>query len=196
MKIIGVGFQKTGTSSLDAALKELGYKVLGHRTDLAKDLFEGKIDKVLKITEDYDAMQDNPWALLYKELDKKYPGSKFILTIRNEEKWIKSVVNHFGTSNTEMRRWIYGVGHPEGNENLYLERYRAHNKEVKKYFENRQEDLLILEWEKGDGWEKLCSFLNKPVPNKEFPHTNKGIYSKKDKMIINIKAKIRNLIHT
>jgi hypothetical protein len=29
-----------------------------------------------------------------------------------------------------------------------------------------------LEWEFGDGWESLCQFLEKDVPEKPFPHAN------------------------
>ena len=25
-----------------------------------------------------------------------------------------------------------------------------------------------------DGWEKLCKFLDRPIPNKDFPHLNKS----------------------
>ena len=28
--------------------------------------------------------------------------------------------------------------------------------------------------DEGDGWEKLCKFLNKPIPDMEFPHENKN----------------------
>jgi len=178
-KVIGIGFQKTGTSTLDVSLTSLGYKVLGVRKNLASKLFRNDIESVLKITEKFDAFQDNPWPLLYKELDKKYPNSKFILTIRDESKWINSVVNHFGKNHTEMRRWIYGVGHPAGNEEIYLKKFKNHNNEVLKYFSNRQDDLLVVEWENGDGWKKLCDFLNEPIPNQSFPHVNKGNYSKK-----------------
>lgn len=178
-KVIGIGFHKTGTSTLDAALTKLGYRVLGVNIDLASYLFANDLEYVLKTTEEYDAFQDNPWPLLYKELDKKYPNSKFILTLRNENKWINSVVNHFGNSHTEMRRWIYGIGHPAGNEETYLKKYTTHNEEVLKYFNTREEDLLVVEWEKGDGWEKLCAFLNEPIPDEIFPHSNKGNYSNK-----------------
>ena len=95
-KVIGIGFHKTGTSTLDVILCKLGYTVLGVRKGLALNLFRNDIESVLKVTEEYDAFQDNPWPLLYKELDTKYPKSKFILTIRDEKKWINSVVNHFG----------------------------------------------------------------------------------------------------
>lgn len=30
----------------------------------------------------------------------------------------------------------------------------------------------LLEWEVGDGWEPLCKFLGKPVPDVPFPHAN------------------------
>ena len=36
--------------------------------------------------------------------------------------------------------------------------------------ENKNENnLLIMDITKGDGWSKLCNFLNKPIPNKPFP---------------------------
>jgi len=132
---------------------------------------------VLELADKYEAYQDNPWPLLYKELDRRYPKSKFILTIRDESKWIKSAVNHFGSSHTDMRKWIYGIGHPKGNEEIYLERYRKHNEEVLQYFKDRKDDLLIIEWAKGDEWQKLCDFIDEPVPEAAFPHANKGNYS-------------------
>lgn len=30
----------------------------------------------------------------------------------------------------------------------------------------------LLEWYIGDGWEPLCKFLGKPIPDEEFPHVN------------------------
>jgi len=30
--------------------------------------------------------------------------------------------------------------------------------------------LLVVCWENGDGWDKLCSFLNKRKPDEPFPH--------------------------
>ena len=61
-----------------------------------------------------------------------------------------------------------------GNEPLYLDRYRKHNREVRAYFADRQEDFLVLDLAGGDGWSELCGFLGDPVPNKAFPHANKG----------------------
>jgi hypothetical protein len=32
----------------------------------------------------------------------------------------------------------------------------------------------LLEWYVEDGWEPLCEFLGKPVPNEHFPRVNNG----------------------
>ena len=48
--------------------------------------------------------------------------------------------------------------------------YRTHNEYVKSAV--RKEDLLI--WNVKDGWEPLCSFLGKEIPNHPVPHDNKG----------------------
>jgi hypothetical protein len=32
----------------------------------------------------------------------------------------------------------------------------------------------------GDGWEKLCNFLDKPIPQIPYPHKNIGKYRKKE----------------
>lgn len=173
-KIFCIGFHKTGTTSLTEALKILGYKVTGPNGVWDPNISRNVYSITNKLIKKYDAFQDNPWPIIYKELDKKYPNSKFILTIRDPEDWIKSQVKHFGYEDSPMRKWIYGVGHPKGNEKIYLNRYKNHNQEVIDYFKNRPEDFLILDFSKGDGWEKLCSFLNKDIPNIPFPHTNKA----------------------
>jgi hypothetical protein len=75
---------------------------------------------------------------------------------------------------TPMRTWIYGVGSPEGNEAVYLDRYNGHNRDVLAHFAGRPDDLLVMDLAKGDGWETLAPFLGKPVPDAPFPHANKA----------------------
>ena len=172
-KIFGIGFHKTATTSLAQALSKLGYRVCGpfgiKDRNIQTKVYEIAFAKV----EEYDAFQDNPWPIIYKELDQKYPGSKFILTTRPTDKWIKSAIKYFGSKNTPMRKWIYGVGNPKGNEDIYIERYERHNREVQEYFQNRPDDLLVISLTEGEGWEKLCPFLGKEIPEFSFPHANK-----------------------
>ncbi len=179
-KIVGIGFHKTGTSSLRSALEILGFKVLGDRIDLADDIKNDNFINIFNLIKKYDAFEDNPWAVIYKEIDINFPNSKYILTIRNEKNWIKSIVSHFGNSSTPMRELIYGDGNgdPIGKEILYVKKYQEHIKEVKEYFKKRPDDLLVLSFENGDGWNEICEFLSCEVPEIDFPHVNKAKFRK------------------
>ena len=171
-KVFCIGFHKTGTKSLASALRTLGYRVTGpngvHDPNIAKNVYTMAFDLV----EQFDAFQDNPWPIIYKEVDRKYPGSKFVLSLRNSDLWIKSQVRHFGSSETPMRKWIYGVGCPAGNEKLYIRRFEAHNEGALGYFKHRPNDLLVISLADGDSWEKLGPFLGKETPRIPFPHAN------------------------
>jgi hypothetical protein len=182
-KVFCIGFHKTGTTSLETALTKLGYKVTGcfgtKDPDIANKVHEMAYAKVDK----FDAFQDNPWPILYRELDERFPGSKFILTRRPTESWINSQVKDFATAETPMRRWIYGdnAGCPAGNEEIYKARYERHNREVQEYFADRPDDLLVIDLPNDDGWSRLCPFLGHPVPDEPFPHSNKASLSRKVK---------------
>jgi hypothetical protein len=180
-KIFCIGFHKTGTKSLAAASNGLGYRVTGPNGLTDPDIEKNVYAMAYDLVERYDAFQDNPWPILYKELDTKYPDSKFILTLRDSESWINSQVDHFGYHETPMRNWIYGTGCPKGNENTYIKQFEPHNKEVQDYFRARPQDLLTMDLAKADGWEKLCSFLRADIPNAPFPYTNTAIDREKPK---------------
>ncbi len=173
-KVFCIGFHKTGTTSLAVALKKLNYKVTGPNGVEDRQISKNALPMAFGLVEQYDAFQDNPWPVIYRELDKKYPESKFVLMLRDPDSWIKSQVNHFGRSKTPMRQWIYGKGCPEGNEQIYLDRFNRHNEEVVEHFQARPKDLLIMNLEKGGGWEDLCRFLGEEVPSVPFPHANKA----------------------
>ena len=171
-KVFCVGFQKTGTTSLAAALKRLGYRVTGPnwvtRTDLEETVRDLARRKAMRV----DAVQDNPWPILYRELDEWFPDSKFILSVRASDQWLRSVLGHFGDRKTPMRQWIYGAGSPVGNEAIFIERYERHNRDVQEYFRDRQGQLLVLDLSVGFGWNELCAFLGVPAPSGPFPRVN------------------------
>ena len=169
-KVFGIGFHKTGTSTLKSALAMLGY-TFAERFRVDGEVVEHDlVERALHIAGEVDAVQDNPWPLLYRDLDNVFPGSKFILTIRDTDEWWISLVRHFGGKSTEMRTWIYGVGDPEGQEDVYKSRYEAHNAEILEYFADRPDDLLVLAITDGEGWDRLCPFVGEPMPKEPFPH--------------------------
>ena len=174
-KIIGVGFQKTGTSSLREALKILGFRVKDTSSRPLIPILKGDYDRVIQMIRDYDAIEDTPWYMIYRELDQRLPGSKFILTLRDEESWYKSVSRHIGLLRNPSHEWIYGRGKglPMKDRENTISVYNRHNEGVLEYFHDRPDDLLVVDFTKGDGWEKLCRFLGMPSPDMPFPHSNR-----------------------
>ncbi len=193
-KVFCIGFHKTGTSSFTVAMRKLGYRVTGPNGVDDPHIADHALEMALEKAKHFDAFQDNPWPLLYKELDQSFPESKFILTIRDTRSWINSQVKHFSTKTTPMRKWIYGRGCPEGNEQIYIERFNKHNKEVIEYFKERPKDLLIMDLTKGDGWNKLCPFLGLRVPELPFPNVNKSS-ERKQFTLSNIKRYTKKVLN-
>lgn len=167
-KIFGIGLHRTGTTSLGLALQQLGYRTHAHAQTHSRE--EAK-QVCRELCREYDALEDIPWPVLYEWLDEEYPNSKFILTLRPEKEWIDSVCRKFGGRSIEAHAWIYdGVADPLVNPECYLAKYRQHNRNVLDYFGDRRgEDLLVMNITQGDGWEKLCPFLDKPIPWLPFP---------------------------
>ena len=180
--MFGIGFHKTGTTSLGAALAALGYatcdgaralrEAVGHH-EMMRLLHENQLEPIMRVAEHYDGFTDNPWFILFRELDRRFPGSKFILTVRDERRWLASAVRYFGESESDLRAWIYGSSRPVGHEQRWTERYREHIAQVKAHFRHRPDDLLVVDWEQGGGWDDLGRFLRRTAPSRPFPHLTK-----------------------
>lgn len=204
-KVFGIGLSRTGTSSLNEALEFLGYrsihfplimkntsakaklkyrinkwlKELGFKKPLFTD-FPLKTDNSLAFkvpdSKSFDALTDIPVARFYKELDQQFPGSKFILTVRDEAAWLESCRKFFKEGNNQFFKWIqlhfdmYGTN--SFDEELFRNGYRKHIEDVKSFFESRPDDLLIVDIPKGDGWNKLCEFIGMGIPQNPFPNKN------------------------
>jgi Sulfotransferase domain len=175
-KVFCIGFQKTGTTSMAAALETLGYRVTSiFGQDMAlNELRRDYVRRGLQVAATVDAVQDMPWPLMYRELDRAFPGAKFVLTWRETDKWLASIRGHFGRNPAVLQALTYGpdAAFPVGNEDRYREVYDRHNAEVRAYFRERPGDLLEMDLGRGGGWEPLCAFLGEPVPATPFPTTN------------------------
>ncbi len=181
-KIFCIGLNKTGTSSFHEAIKILGFKSVHFLDDDGnniKDIVENnylKKNDILKGLEKYDAFSD--WNRLhdiaiFKEFDKQYPGSKFIMNTRDINAWLDSREKHVKRNQEKKRR------NPEADVSwLKIERaawekqFTNHYAAILAYFEERPDDLLVFDVTKGDGWEKLCPFLGLPVRTDPFPKKN------------------------
>ncbi|MCK5581988.1 MAG: sulfotransferase [Candidatus Omnitrophica bacterium] len=177
MKIFCIGMFRTGTTSLGYALETLGYKTLHGpwwSDGMLKDPFYEKPQmwppyySLIKSTiKNYEAFEDYPWMYLYEECDKWFPDAKFILTIRDPERVVASTINQYGSSGRPLWKMP--------SRNKIIKRYLTHFYRVVNYFRSKK-NLLIMNLEAGDGWNKLCPFLDVNEVNLEFPHRNKGNY--------------------
>eukprot|EP00933_Yihiella_yeosuensis_P003075 TRINITY_DN10545_c0_g2_i3.p1 TRINITY_DN10545_c0_g2~~TRINITY_DN10545_c0_g2_i3.p1 ORF type:complete len:315 (-),score=70.75 TRINITY_DN10545_c0_g2_i3:196-1074(-) len=130
-KVIVAGFPKTGLASMDAALKQLNYKVYrmghghhahhhiegGHQADLQswldcisgespEDSLDALSDRL--VAGGYDAILDVPLDLTFiaLHLARKYPESKVLLTEHpNSKAWFKNYMFHMQDFGLESRRW-------------------------------------------------------------------------------------------
>lgn len=182
-RIFGIGMHKTATTSLYHALSILGFDCAHWKNaHWAKRLYNEMMTGGRSATlEQSYALCDLPITVLFKELDKGYPGSKFILTLKSEEKWLDSVEKHWNSEHNKFRvgwdtdpftnkihRIVYG--RKKFDKDIMLNRYRQHNEEVREYFKDRYGDLLSLNVDNGGGWDELCGFLGQKVPSESYPH--------------------------
>jgi hypothetical protein len=181
-RIFGIGLHKTATTSLHSALGILGFDSAHWKSgDWARDIWNemNALGKSKTLERSY-ALSDLPICLLYEKLDVAYPGSKFILTVRDESKWIESVRAHW-SYDRNPHRWEWDAypisnrlhqalyGQKSFDASAFLARYRRHNEGVREYFKNRSADLLVMNVDAGDGWKELCDFLGKPMPTCNYP---------------------------
>ena len=196
-KIFGIGYPKTGTISLNYALILLGYNSIHEPHDFEELVYQKiyrfpqkcrcnqkNIDGSINNPVHWDAIT-NFGEYIYPFLDKEYPNSKFILTTRNTNTWWDSWQNLYNPNHIHKKPdwWknkIHNLFYDELNYTEYIvkTKYEQHQNQIKSYFKNRQNTLLILPIELSDKnkWTLLCKFLDCTVIKQPFPHHNKGVY--------------------
>lgn len=168
-KVFGIGLARTGTTSVYQALRILGYSAIDFPLGL-------------RGVEEHEAATDIPIADSFEFLDRKYPGSKFIYTVRQLDDWIRSCKAHWARyvdagrgskpETEELLMRLYGT--VDFDERLFIQAYTRHERRVLSYFSGRSQDILTLDICSGrDGWVPLCTFLGREVPKHPFPHVNR-----------------------
>lgn len=199
-KLFCIGFNKTGTTSLAAALCSLGFRV-GDQIQaelLIDDWARRDFHRIIAYCRTADAFQDVPFSLnhTYAVMDHAYPGAKFILTIRDSaDEWFDSLLRfhakligkHRVPTADDLRDYEYlGKGwlwHAHrllfnvDESNLYarahyVEQYELHNRQVVDYFRHRPNDLLVLNVGQPDAMQSLCDFLRIGYDGRQMPHLN------------------------
>jgi hypothetical protein len=164
-KIFGIGLSRTGTTSLTQALYMLGYKTVHCPLDA-------------KLFDQHDAFTDTSVAVQFDALDHRYPGSKFIYTVRDEDSWLRSCRRFFTAPSRDpqlrvIRQALYRCDQFDAT--LFADAYKRHDLLVNEYFANRPGDLLTINICEvaSSPWEAICAFLETDVPSSPFPWQNR-----------------------
>ena len=198
IEVLGAGFGRTGTLSLKFALEALGYDKCYHMMEVLlneghvaqwRKAARGETIDWVELYQGYRATVDWPSANFWRELRLAYPNAKVILTLRDSEQWYASVMNTIW----KLSSRALADGHDRGDEEM-IERALMGDEVIwSRVFDNRMEDQdhviacyerhnqavidhvppeQLLVYRPGDGWEPLCEFLEKPVPNMKYPKLN------------------------
>jgi hypothetical protein len=194
LRVLGVGFGRTGTLSLKLALEALGVGPCYHMMELGArrphaDLWlraaRGEPLDCRGVFAEYAAAVDWPAAAFWREIVAAYPDVRVILTVREETSWYASFRDTILDKSQGLAppkalplRAIYDVTREVVLERTFhgragdvrhaVEVLRRHEADVRA--EVRPDRLLVCGLE--EGWEPLCRFLELPTPAAPFPHVN------------------------
>ena len=203
MKVICAGWGRTGTRSLKYALEyftgQPSYhmqNILLNKKDAKKwhnSIFQHNQEFNWEdIYKGYGACLDFPSCNYYKELMKAYPDAKVILTVRDAKSWITSwnvlnnqILNSFTFrflakipyTSFKLQKDIHNkmILGPDGafegvaTDEEKMKKFNTWNQSVIDYV---PKDRLLV-YQVKEGWQPLCNFLNKPIPDISFPYKNK-----------------------
>ena len=192
--VIGAVFGRTGTLSLKSALERLGFdpcyhmvEVIerpGHRDKWLRTAHSGNVD--WSVFDGFQSVVDWPAVRYWRDLIEHYPSAKVVLSLRDPESWYKSVTDTIYTRLTTplsadapdddrthraMATKIVlqdTFGGRFADKKHALEVFERHNASVRESVEPSR----LLVFRAKDGWEPLCRFLDRPIPDEPYPRLN------------------------
>ena len=95
-KVFCIGYNKTGTTTLETLLRLYGYRLpnqIDQEIRLTKTVHNTNYNELLQFCSKFDAFQDMPFSqgLTFAVVDALFPNSKFILTERDADSWFNSM---------------------------------------------------------------------------------------------------------
>lgn len=195
MQVIGAGFGRTGTMSMQAALEILGYRCY-HMKEVPEqpghlqawhEFVGGRAPIDWKaLFESYEATVDFPACVYYQELLREFPGARVVLNVRDPDRWFDSFLTLQQTTDRfrvfrfipRARRFLNFVDlllpkvfNDPRDRDRCIEVFNRHNRAVQEHVP--QDRLLVFQVQ--EGWGPLCKFLGCEVPEGiPFPHLNEG----------------------
>ena len=161
-KIFIIGLPRTGTTSVCAAMLELGFRV-AHTAYTDRSFIEAQV------------IADTPIFCDYQDLDKAYPNAKFIHLARPMDKWLPSIgqllarmhvnlIREDGGFNPIIKRCYQQIFSPYGLDNIndiefLAQCYQKHKAQIHQYFQGREHHFLSIDVSVSESYTQLLNFL-------------------------------------
>ncbi|PLW67042.1 hypothetical protein [Pseudohalioglobus lutimaris] len=165
-KFFAIGFNKSGTTSLDALFQSMGLPS-NHGT-------EWRTCNDMNLLRKYDCFSDGVPDDLPK-LDQSFPGSKYILQVRSLQSWVYSRLGHIQREK-ETGRYKASDYWDDSQSAVkqWIEHRNQHHLFVMKYFADRKDDYLIVNFTRDmQAARKVCQFMERRGVD-EMPKENVG----------------------
>lgn len=176
-RVFNIGLNKTGTTSFDEAMTILGLKSLHwggpEVNELVRAAHADGLPLLANLDQSYDAFSDIGFlARRFRDLDRQYPGSRFVMTVRPIDDWIDSRRRH-----VEKNQKMKELGEYTGtflvvDPDTWRAEWVHHVTRVREYFAGR-DDFLEIDITAGSGWGPFCDLLGLPEPEEPFPWVNR-----------------------
>ena len=202
-KAFVIGLNKTGTTTMAKALVDIGFILASEKE--AKSLFHSWVKRdfkpIIKFCKSAQAFQDSPFSLpdTFIALDQAFPGSKFILTVRDDEhQWYRSITRFHSKlwgagdgvppTKTQLKAAVsFYKGRPWDvnqavfqapeddpyNESVFKKFYADYNHSVTNYFYGRPNDLLVLNVAEDGAYKQFVDFMGVQSSADAFPWENR-----------------------
>ncbi len=202
LKIIGAGYPRTGTTSLQQALELLGFGPCCHMWELLKPehawrwliwkrAFDGKSVDWEKLFRGFASTVDAPGSFFWRKLAAAYPEAKVIMTVRDPESWLRSMQTGSDAAQAQIaggkiapvvKAALAKMGDAIARERGSPpdpppgpERAQFLIDQFVRNTEMVRREIAperLLVFDVRQGWAPLCNFLGVTVPAAPFPHEN------------------------
>lgn len=201
-KIFCVGSNKTGTTSLAAFFVSLGFRLGSQEMGetLLRDYAFRNFHPIVALAHSATFFQDVPFScpFTFQAMDMAFPGSKFILSVRdNPDRWCDSLIR-FHTkligkgrlpTAQDLREYpyawpgwllqamqlMYDVDEDDPYDRFQLiDSYDRHIYNVQRYFKKRPDALLTINVGDDDAAERLLAFVGVPQSDATMPRLNRS----------------------
>ena len=202
LRVIGAGFGRTGTQSLQVALEQLLGGPCYHMKNVIarhpqhietwRAAARGDAVDWERLFDGYVAAVDWPVARFYKKMLTTYPNAKFILSHRDPDRWYDSTARTLYRVRAVLRSAGWRVLLPLlGQRRTFADMVEdvVWEGTFDGRFSDREHAIAVYEahntavkgavpaarllvFEARQGWGPLCAFLGVPEPDSPFPHVN------------------------